>query len=454
MIRHGLVDRINFKQIYFQGKRFDKQTIVSAIDHLANYLSKSMFSSSPFVLLTAYNHIKTLIAYYAVLKAGKIVAILDPGCRSLELSEIIDDIDPAAIIFLNSNSTGFNYSEEIILRKQKPGFVIHSNLKDVCTLAYTNAEDGYAKGAMITEKNLLSEVDALIKTNRLTNKSVTCALLPFSHMFGLVQGILVPSYSGATGVITELNILKTNDIIKEIKQQKVTHLYSVPSMYYILSKVPGIRDIVSGIEELYSGGTQLTPFIFKNFYQRTNRKIREGYGLTESSPGVALNYDEEGPRLNSIGRPLPGCEIKIMNSNNIECHEGQMGEICIKGDMVFRGYFNRGKATNEVLKDGWLHTGDYGKKDKQGYIYFCGLKKEMINVAGNNVYPKKLERLMKGHKNVSDVKIFGAESVLQGQVVNAKIKLRKTTEKAKNEFKSWCYSNITNLILPKVWSFE
>jgi acyl-CoA synthetase (AMP-forming)/AMP-acid ligase II len=349
---------------------------------------------------------------------------------------------------------GFKYTEEVIFRKQKRGFIIHSDLQDVCTLAYTNAEDGFSKGAMITEKNLLSEVHALIKTNKLTKKSVTCALLPFTHMFGLVQGILVPSYAGATSVISELNILKTNEIIKEIQQQKVTHLYSVPSMYYILSKVPGIEDMVSNIEEFYSGGTQLTPFIFNNFYQRTNRKIREGYGLTESSPGVTLNYDEIGPRINSIGKPLPGCEIKIIGDNDTECNVDEVGEICIKGDMVFRGYFNNDNATNAVLKNGWLHTGDYGKKDKQGYIYFRGLKKDMINVAGNNVYPKKLERLMKWHKNVLDVKIFGADSTLQGQIVNAKIKLRKTSEKAKHEFKRWCYTNITNLILPKIWLFE
>jgi long-chain acyl-CoA synthetase len=448
-----LLCQLNFIQIYFRGIRFDKQSILEAINHLAGYLTSNIHSSSPFILLSTYNHIKSLIAYYAIIKAGKIVAILDPETRSIELSEIIEDIDPAAIIFLNSDSIGFQYDEEILFRKQNSGFIINSDLKDVCTIAYTNAEDGYSKGAMITEKNLLSEVHALIKTNMLSENSVTCALLPFSHLFGLVQGILIPTHAGATGIIVEMNVLRISETIKEIQQYKVTHLYTVPSLYYILSKVPGIENLVSNILELYSGGTHLTPFIFNSFYRKTNRKIREGYGLTESSPGMALNYEEEGPKFESFGKPLPGCEIKIFNNDDVECTAGKIGEIRLKGDMVFQGYFNQEATTNIVLINGWLYTGDYGKKDKEGYLYFCGLKKDMINVAGNNVYPKKIERLLKKHKNVSDIKIFGEESVLQGQIVSAKIKLRDSSKKAQEEFKGWCYENINNALLPKYWLF-
>ena len=114
---------------------------------------------------------------------------MDPGSKSIELTEIIEEIDPAAILFLNTNEISFHYEEEIIFRKTKSGFIITSDLSDVVTLAFTNAEDGYSKAAMLTEKNLLSEVAALISTNKLNDQSVTCALLPFSHLYGLVQGI-------------------------------------------------------------------------------------------------------------------------------------------------------------------------------------------------------------------------------------------------------------------------
>jgi long-chain acyl-CoA synthetase len=449
-----LITKLNFKQIFFKEKRFDKKLISDAVDHLAKYLTTHIHSTSPFVLLATYNHIKSLIAYYAIIKAGKIPAIMDPGTRSIELTEIIEEIDPAAIMFLNSSEIQFRYEEEIVFRKPKPGFIINSDLTDVCTLAFTNAEDGYSKGAMLTEKNLLSEIHALIRTNKLNENSITCALLPFSHLFGLVQGLLVPTHAGSTGVIIELDIMRINEIIKKVHHYKVTHLYTVPSLFYLFSKVPGIEYQVQDIQEFYSGGTQLTSFIFESFYKKANRKIREGYGLTESSPGVALNYREEGPVMDSIGIPLPGCEIKITDEFGLECATDSIGEICIKGDMVFKGYLNHPETTRAVLKDGWLHTGDFGKKDIKGNIYFCGLKKDMINVAGNNVYPKKLERMIKINKKVSDIQVFSEESLIQGHIVGARIRLRDPSDRAQDELKAWCHENINNILLPKKWLFE
>ena len=445
---------LNFKQLYFKNRRFDKKMIGDAIDHLSKYLALHTRSSSPFMLLASYNHIKTLIAYYAIIKAGRIPAILDPRSKSIELTEIIEEIDPAAILFLNSNEIAFRYEEEIVFRKQKPGFIVGSDLKDVCTLAFTNAEDGYSKGAMITEKNLLSEIQALIWSNKLRKDSVTCALLPFSHLYGLVQGILVPTHAGSTGIIADIDILRMHELVNTIQHYKVTHLYTIPSLYYLFSKVPGIEVAVKSVEEFYSGGTQLTSFIYSNFYKKTNRKIREGYGLTESSPGVALDYSWDEPVMDSIGMALPGCEIKITDENNNTCLPGHIGEICVKGDMVFKGYFNHTETTNAVLKDGWLHTGDYGRKDIQGNIFFCGLKKNMINVAGHNVYPKKLERMIKINRLVREVNVFREESVIQGHVVGATFRLHDKSVKAQEEVKNWCHENINNILLPKIWQFE
>ena len=327
-------------------------------------------------------------------------------------------------------------------------------MSDVVTLAFTNAEDGYSKAAMLTEKNLLSEVAALISTNKLNEHSVTCALLPFSHLYGLVQGLLVPTHAGSTGIIIELDILKITEIAEQIRFHKVTHLYTVPSLYYLFSKIPGIENVVRDVQEFYSGGTQLTSFIYNCFYKKTSRKIREGYGMTESSPGVVLDYSGEEPVVSSIGKPMPGCEISILDDNGNACPTGEKGEICIKGDMVFKGYLNHDDATASILKKGWLYSGDYGRMDLQGNLYFCGLKKDMINVAGNNVYPKKLERMIKINKLVSEVNIFREESVLQGQVVGATIRLSDNSFHQQNALKNWCYENINNILLPKIWLFE
>lgn len=450
----GVLLQLNFKQLYFDGIRFDKTTIVEAIDHLADYLKKNIHSSSPFILLTAYNHIKTLISYYAILKAGKIATILDPGCRPIELTEIIEDIDPAAFLLLNNSTMRFNYDEEVILRKQNTSFIIKSDLAEVCTIAYTNAEDGYSKGAMLTEKNLLTEIHAVIENNKIDQSSIIYTLLPFAHLFGLVQGILITTHSGGTGVIDEPNLLKLSDIFEKIKEYKVTHIYSVPSVYYIMGKFPQAEAYLKNVKMCVSGGTKLTSFVYDGFYRNTHHKIYEGYGLTESSPACTFNKLGEEPKVESVGKPIANSDIKIFTDDNIECNPGEIGEICVKGDLVFKGYFNHEQATNTTIKDGWLHTGDYGKKDKDGYIYFCGLKKNMINVAGNNVYPMKLARMMKINRNVADIKIHSENSVLQGQIVSATIRLSDSSFAAQQEFKKWCFENINTVILPKIWLFE
>jgi long-chain acyl-CoA synthetase len=446
--------RLNFRKIYYKNISFNKKTIDDAIESLSKYLTSGFFSNSPFVLLPAYNHIKTLIAFYSILRAGKIVVLFDPQCKSIELTEVIQDADPCALIYLNSSSISFRYEEEIVFRRSEKAFIISSDLKDVCLIAYTNAEDGYSKGAMLTEKNLLCEMAALIKTNGLNARSVTCALLPFSHLYGFVQGIMVPTHAGAEGLIVELNLLKIVEIVKEIKAFKVTHVYSVPALYYLMGKVPGVEEYIKGIHQFYSGGTKLSDFIYESFLQKTKINIREGYGLTESSPGVILNFEEDGPKKNSIGKPMPGSEIKIVNQEGDECGINEIGEIVIKGDMVFKGYFNDEKATKSILSNDWLHSGDYGKKDEEGYFYYCGLKKNMINVGGTNVYPRKMVRLMKMHQNVSEVEIYSEESLLQGQTVVARIKLFNSTKSSQEEFKKWCVVSINNSLLPKIWKFE
>ena len=184
-----LLDKFSVKKVYFRDRVFEKEGLLERIDHLAKYLGANFISGSPFVLLSAYNHIKALIAFYAILKAGKIALIVNPGTKSIEFSEMVKDTDPAALILPDPHTLDFKYEEEIIFREPDPGFTVKSDLTDVCLLAYTNAEDGYAKGAMILEKNLVTAINAYKTIDNLSIKNTTCPLLPFHHLFGIIQVI-------------------------------------------------------------------------------------------------------------------------------------------------------------------------------------------------------------------------------------------------------------------------
>lgn len=447
-----LIKHLNFQYLYFRGDKYYQPVIENAIDHLARHLQKNFRSLSPFILLSAHNHIKIVIAYYAILKAGKIAVILDPQLKKLEYDETFSELCPAAVINIDGDTIKFNYNSEILFYKNNGLLEIKSDLRDVCTLAYTNAEDGYSKAAMLTETNLLAEAKGIKESSGYDDSSVSCALFSYSHMSGMSHGVLTPTLTNGKGLIIEVNILKMEETISEIKDTRVTHLYTVPPIYYILSRMPNPAESFQHIQKFYSGAIQLNSFIFDNFYNKTGRKIYEGYGLTEASPTIAITYDN--PVFGSFGKALPGCEIKIADEGGTECLPGEIGEISVKGDMVFKGYFNHPEATKAVLRDEWLFTGDLGKKDKDGNIYFCGLKKNMINIAGNKLYPKKLVRLFQMHNNVVSAEIGCETSLLQGYTPTSRIRLRKNAKNHQEEFKQWCYANINNSLLPKTWDFE
>jgi len=143
-----------------------------------------------------------------------------------------------------------------------------------------------------------------------------------------------------------------------------------------------------------------------------------------------------------------------LDEHGEECLPNETGEICIQGDIVFKGYFNQEEATRKILKNNWLHSGDYGKKDDNGFLYFCGLKKNMINVAGNNVYPKHVERLIQMFENVLSISVFGEPSILQGQTVRARITLHNNSRTKQDEIKTWCHQHINHNLVPKIWYFE
>ncbi len=448
-----LSKNLNFSKIYFKGNTFDNKLIMEAIDHLSKYLSQNTVSDSPFIILFTYNHIKSIIAYFAILKAGKIAVILDPASKSIEIAEMIEDTDPAALIILNTSSLSFHYNEEIVFRKSSPEFMILSDISNVVTIAYTNAEDGYPKGAMLTEENLLAEAHTIIDVENINKNTVNCALLPYHHLFGLVNGILVPALAGCSSLICDLLILDLTKLVLDIDMYNVTNIYAVPSLYYLLAKIPDIGIRFKKIRSYISGGSKLSPNIYDSFRKHTGGIIREGYGLTESSPACTINYLEEEVNLDSVGKILPCCDIKIMDDSNRACKHGDIGEICISGKNVFKGYFNNLPVTSSTLIDGWLHSGDYGKTDRYGNVYFAGLKKNMLNVAGINVYPKELERLMMKNPNAHSVKVFGEESVLQGHTAKAKVELNDKSAESELLFKEWCKININPKKLPKIISF-
>ncbi len=280
-------------------------------------------------------------------------------------------------------------------------------------------------------------------------------MLPFHHLFGIQNGLLSPAVGGGSILIADISdIRKLSSIVDDILLHGVSHVYSVPLVYYLLSKSSRMHEVCRQAFQLITGGYKLSGSLRDRFEKKFSTHLYEGYGLTEAAP-VCTSQSRSRPfAADSIGPALLDYQVGILDDAGRELPLNEKGEICIRGDNVMKGYFNRPDATEVALRGGWLHTGDWGKRDETGNIYFLGLIKKMYNVAGNKVYPEEVRRLMLRNGNVAGVELESNYDPLTGDRITAKIRLKDNADGAGQEFSRWCAKAIGPHKIPQTISFE
>jgi long-chain acyl-CoA synthetase len=449
-----LTEHLHFGNIYFKDKTYSPDTIRANIDAVADNLSKRFISNSPFVYLFAPNHIKTVYALFGILKAGRTCVLVDPALKHFELDEMIKDAAPGAMIRIDKETDTFDFFKEIEVKHYQLSQTRLQGLEDVAIVLYTAADDGFAKGAMLTHENLLANARAGIECDSGYDNTLFCSLVPFHHLFALQTGLFMPALvSGDVLIIDSSQFPSIKKTADQLMKFKVTYLYSVPTVFHLLMRLPQVCDILSSAKFLTSGGCRLPDQVFQSYEKKMGRKIQEGYGLSEASPICTWHRLGDVVKPNSVGRAFPCCEIKIVDEYNNTTEAGQVGEIFVKGSNVMKGYFSNEAATKSAITDGWLRTGDLGKMDEEGYVFLTGLKKRMLNVGGNKVYPAELERLMRKSDNVRSVEVYGEPDELMGDTVKAKVQLRKNSTEDQKAFEIWCSENITRYKVPRQIEF-
>jgi long-chain acyl-CoA synthetase len=447
---HRLTDFLQFGNIYFNDITYSPETIWENINAVAENLTKRSVSNSPFVYLYAHNHIKTVYGLFGIIKSGRICVLVDPAIGRFELEEMMKDAPPGALIKPDKETDTFSFYIEIEVMHYQLSPTRIQGLDDVAIMLYTMADDGFAKGAMLTHENVLVNARAIVESNNVKKGSVSCALMALHHLFALQTGVIGPSITQGDLLIDDLSELSTIKIVaSHIEKTHTTHLYAVPVIYLLLKKTPLTKNIIGKGISLGSGGIKMPTSLWNIYKNEFNCEIREGYGITEASPVCTWHQPHDIIKFESVGRAFPCCEVKILNDQNQELPKGREGEICVKGPNVFKGYFCNEAATQNALKNGWLHTGDLGTMDEDGYVFLKSLKKRMLNLGGNKVYPAEVERLMKKHINVLSAELYGEPNEIIGDIVKAKVRLRNNSAETQEEFKAWCYKNFTRYKVPK-----
>jgi long-chain acyl-CoA synthetase len=289
---------------------------------------------------------------------------------------------------------------------------------DMAVLLYTSGTSGLPKGVVLTYANLQSDVDASIEACDLQHRHKFLGVIPLFHAFGLTAGLLAPIQLGAT--VVYLSRFSPVGMLNAIKEHQLSIVFGVPAMYGAVAHLKNAApEDFKSVYALLSGGDALPATLREGFRARFGTPIYEGYGLSETSPVVALNTPQVN-RAGSVGKPIGGVEVKIVSDTGETLGAGQEGEVWLKGPMVMKGYHNLPNETAVALTaDGFFKTGDLGKVDVDGFLYITGRKKDLIIVGGEKAVPREIEDAMAQHPAVMEAAVVGKKDPSRGEVVVA-----------------------------------
>jgi long-chain acyl-CoA synthetase len=282
-------------------------------------------------------------------------------------------------------------------------------------------------------------------------REVLLACLPYFHSFGNTVSLLWPVALGAHIVLAP-NPRDLADLVASIRKYRVTLFPAVPALYNGILNYPGIERIdVSSIKACFSGSAPLPVDVMARFETLTGGKITEGFGLTETSPITHVNPLYGLRKPGSIGIPLPSTDMKIVDAETgtRELGLGQEGELCIRGPQVMAGYWNRPEETDQMIRDGWLYTGDLARLDDDGYAFICGRKKDMILVSGFNVYPDEVDQVLFAHPKVLEAATIGVPDPQRGERVKSFVVLRPGQQATAEEIEAHCRRELASFKVPK-----
>lgn len=290
---------------------------------------------------------------------------------------------------------------------------------EIAAMLFTSGTAGSPRAAMLSHGNLRSNIDQSLSSPEHTEASdVVYGVLPLFHIFGLNVGLGVTLAAGATLVLaTRFDMAEALSLIAD---HGVTIVPGAPPVWVAFAESDAPADAFAGVRTAVSGASRLPVSVAERIEERFGITIAEGYGLTETAPVVTSSWAAgERPRYGSVGRSIPGVEIRLVNDAGEDVPVGDAGEILIKGPNVFVGYFRDPETTERVLADGWLHTGDVGMVDEDGWLYLVDRAKDLIIVSGFNVYPAEVEEVLNLHPDVSESGVIGLVDDLDNEAIRA-----------------------------------
>jgi long-chain acyl-CoA synthetase len=407
------------------------------------------------------------IAYYGVLRAGGVVVPMNPLLKAREVEYYLSDSGAELLFgwhgFAAEAEEGAGTAgvepvvvtpgafERLLGSTESSGAVVDVADDDTAVILYTSGTTGKPKGAELTHSNLGRNVEVAVDLLDLNADSVVLGALPLFHAFGQTCGMNAAVAAGATlSLIARFDPTRALEIIE---RDRVTVFEGVPTMYSAMLNAPDADQFdTSSLKVCISGGAAMPVEVMRGFEQKFGCTVLEGYGLSETSPMASFNHPDRERKPGSIGTPVAGVEMKVVNDDGDELSQGEPGEIVIRGHNVMKGYWKRPDATSEAIRDGWFHSGDIGRVDEDGYFFIVDRKKELIIRGGYNVYPREIEEVLYEHPDVREAAVIGIAHAELGEEVGAAVVLKPGATATEAEIRDHVKANVAAYKYPRhVW---
>jgi long-chain acyl-CoA synthetase len=457
-------------------KKLSYRSLNALSNQLASYLiDEAGLKKGDRVGLLHQNSYNYVICFFAILKAGLIVVPINIFLKADEVTFILNDCEVELLIasekfqgyiesirekadtlkeilITDAEIKDCGYIPELIKKRPKKNLDIDKEDNDVAAISYTSSTTGSPKGAMLTHNNLFSNAQASMQTINIGPRDRLMMAFPAFHSFMMTVCIVLPISACCPIIILE-SIRPFERFIKTLIFKRITLLIGIPQLFKVMSnmKLPFTARLMFRFNNLklcISGSAPLDKNVVAVFEKRFHTKLREGYGLTESSPVVSLNPPLGVNKLGSVGKPLPEVEVKIVDNEEMELPAGEVGELIVKGPNVMRGYYNMPVETAQVIKGGWLFTGDLAKMDSDGYIYIVDRKKDLVISHGMNIYPREIEEVIELNHKVKEAAVIGIKNEKRGEVPMAIVVPKEEQQIDAAEVIAYCKPRLANFKIP------
>jgi len=418
------------------------------------------------------NHPKYAAALFGIFKAGAAALPVNTFLAAEELKFILDDSEVSLVLTssdfdkvidsvrnLGTNAKFVMVDEDAEGDKSLPQLsadmspenpAVSVGDDDVAMFVYTSGTTGKPKAAMLTHNNLCANVKSSVEHIKLVHEDIFLCILPMFHSFTLMVNLFVPLSVGAKIVMVE-SIFPLERVLEALIGRKCTVLVGIPQLFNMLAfkELPDPVKQQISLRMCISGSAPLSEATLAAFQKNFNIPLLEGYGLSEASPVVSVNPFDGARKVGSVGLTLPEVEVNIFDDDDNEVATGEAGEVVVRGPNVMKEYYRREEDTAQVLKNGWLHTGDIGKLDQEGYLYIIDRKKDMLISKGMNIYPREIEEALHQHPKVAEAAVVGRMDQTKSETPVAFVSLREAKSAEQAEIIGYLKNKLARYKIPR-----